>query len=409
MALPILGDLLTYRADPLRFLSGVAREQGDVGRVELGPYTVWVLTHPDHVRDVLMRYADRFQKGPVLQRARVVLGDGLLTSEGETHRDARDLIQPGFHARQVATYVPSMLDAALTTADRWRQEEPIDVHQEMVRLTLSTASASLLGQEADPGVVKDAVADLLSAYKLVFHPLGRFGQVIPTRSVRRLHRGRRRLTELVDEMLASGRPSVLNNTGELTAQQIREHAITLLLAGHETTANALAFAFDLLAHSPSVEKKLHAEVDVVQHGGDADQLPYARAIVAESLRLFPPSWSMSRQAIADHEFIRANDLVILPQWVVHRDPRWWEEPSQFRPERWLDGSARARPRWAYFPFGAGIRRCIGEGFAWTESVLALAEIAKRWRLRSLPDRPVSLQPRITLRPKDGIWLSPSPR
>lgn len=411
MALPILGDLLDFRADPLGFLTRVARQQGDVGQVRLGPYRTWVLNHPDHVRDILMRHPDLFHKGTVLQRARVVLGDGLLTSEGETHRHARDLIQPGFHGRQIATYVPTMLDAARTTTERWRVDEPIDVHQEMVHLTLSTASASLLGEKADTEVVGAAVADLLSAYKLVFHPLGRLGQAIPTRSVRRLRRGKRILYRLVDEMLASGRPSVLSHAGELPAQQIREHAITLLLAGHETTANALAFAFHLLADSPEVEQKLYAEVDAVDDDGDrtSDRLPYTRAVLSEALRLYPPSWSMSRQAIADHEFVRTGDLVILPQWVVHRDPRWWDGPDEFRPERWMDGSAGDRPRWAYFPFGAGIRRCIGEGFAWTEGVLALAEIAKGWRLRPMPGRPVALQPRITLRPKDGVWLRPLPR
>jgi cytochrome P450 len=430
-SLPVVGHLLALGADRLGFLTRQAREQGDVARLRLGPYRAYLLSHPDQVRQVLITHADRFRKGPILQRARVVLGDGLLTAEGETHRRHRALVQPAFHSKRITGYADTMIARAVETADRWVPHHPVDLHAETVRLTLASAGTTLLGtdvDEADVATVEAAVADLLSAYKLAFVPFGWLLQRYPIGPIRRLNRGRADLHRLVDRVVARRRAagsdagdllSALVASGELTDDEIRDHAVTLLLAGHETTANALAFACHLLAHDPAAEARLHAEVDVVfgpadrPQPADADRLPYCRAVVAEALRLYPPSWSMGREAIADHPVgeavVAAGDLALVSQWVVHRDPRWWPDPDRFRPERWLDGSADDRPRWAYFPFGAGLRRCIGEGFAWTEGVLALSTIARRWRLRAVSDRPLRLDPLITLRPRGGLWLRPEPR
>jgi cytochrome P450 len=298
-------------------------------------------------------------------------------------------------------------------------------------MTLTTAGVTLLGTdvESDVATVERAVADLLSAYKLAFVPFGWRLQRIPVGPARRLRRGRASLRQLVDRAIAQRRDddggtdllSALarpDGTDRLTEQQITDHAVTLLLAGHETTANALAFALHLLAHHPEVQARVDAEVDDVvrgplPHPGDLERLPTCRAVIAEALRLFPPSWAMGRQGVDDHhvggQVIPAGDLVVLPQWVVHRDPRWWPEPDRFDPDRWSAGTSQGRPRWAYFPFGAGVRMCIGEGFAWTEGVLALAVIARRWRLRPVPERPLQLEPLITLRPRRGLWLRPEPR
>lgn len=428
-SVPLVGDLFAFRADRLGFLTRLARERGDAVPFRLGPYRVWLLAHPDHVHDVLVSHADRFRKGPVLQRARLVLGDGLLTAEGDTHRRHRSMVQPAFHSGRIAGYAETMIAQAALAADRWTPGTPVDVHAETVRLTLASAGSALLGADVDSDVpvVERAIADLLAAYKLAFVPFGWQLQRLPIGPARRLARGRKALHGLVDRVIAQRRAAssddgdllaALVRAGELSDAEIRDHAVTLLLAGHETTANALAFGLHLLAQDPGAERTLHAEVDDVLGDAaptpdDAGRLPFCRAVISEALRLYPPSWAMGRQALGEHPVpsgsVLPGDLVVLPQWVVHRDPRWWPDAERFRPDRWLERGRGDRPRWAYFPFGAGLRRCIGEGFAWTEATLALATIAGRWRMRPVPDRPVRLDPLITLRPRDGVWLRPEPR
>ncbi len=433
-SLPLLGDLLAFGADRLGYLHAVAQEQGDVASFKLGPYRAWLLTDPRDIADVLIHHADRFRKGPVLQRARFVLGDGLLTAEGDVHRRHRSMVQPAFHSRRITGYAGTMIEQADAATKRWTDGVPVDLHAETVRITLASAGRTLLGaslSDDDVATVESALADLFSAYKLAFVPFGWQLQRLPVGPVRRLSRGRAKLYGLVDRVIAERRASdadagdllsaLVNpedDRDRLSDQEIRDHAVTLLLAGHETTANALAFAFHLLASGPDAEAGVHAEVDSVLDGelpapDDAGRLPVCRAVMSEALRLYPPAWLMGREAVADHEVdghtIGAGDVVLLSQWLTHRDPRWWPEPGRFLPERWLDGSAGDRPRWAFFPFGAGLRRCIGEGFAWTEGVLAIATIASRWTLRPVPGRAVELEPLITLRPRDGVWLTPEPR
>ncbi|RIQ22048.1 cytochrome P450 [Jiangella rhizosphaerae] len=429
--LPVVGDLLAFQSDRLRFVTSAHRDQGDVARFRLGPFPVWQLAHPDHVRSVLVTDAAAFRKGMVLQRARVVLGDGLLTAEGDVHRHHRDLVQPAFHSRRIAGYASVMIDRAVAVSSSWPAREPLDVHAATVRMTLETAGTTLLGASVDVGAVEGALADLLSAYKLAFLPFSEKLQGLPVGPLRRLQRGRKRLHGLVDSVVAertsSGHDggdllSALvpgpDRGGRLSPEELRDEATTLLLAGHETTANTLAFALHLLAAHPSVQTSVQDEVDAVGVPGpsDADRLPLCRAVVSEALRLYPPSWMMGRQALSEYpvggHVIQPGDLVVLPQWVVHHDPRWWPQPFSFDPGRWLDGggaTGRERPRWAFFPFGAGLRRCIGEGFAWTEAVLGLAAIVARWRLRPVPGWPLRLDPLITLRPRGGLWLIPEPR
>lgn len=429
-SVPLIGHVGAFRADRLGFLTRLAREHGDVAVFRIGPYRIWQLSHPDDVHDVLVVSTRRFRKGPVLQRARMVLGEGLLTAEGQVHRRHRRLVRPAFHPRRVEGYTAAMIARAAATADAWTAGRPVDVHAETVRTTMTVAGATLLGTDVDAAVdtIEDAIADLLSAYKLAFVPFGWRLQHLPLGPMRRLRRGRAALHGLVDAMIAERRtsPATDDLLSVLTADddeealsdaEIRDEALTLLLAGHETTANALTFAFHLMAGDPAVEAQVHAEVDAVLAGrlptaGDLERLPTCRGMLSEALRLYPPSWAMGRQAIDPHPvrdaLIPAGDLVLLPQWVTHRDPRWWPEPQRCDPDRWRGDAAR-RPRGAFFPFGGGARRCIGEGFALSEGVLALSTIAARWRLLPVPDRPLRLDPLLTLRPRDGLWMRPVPR
>jgi cytochrome P450 len=426
--LPLLGDVLAFRADRLAFLTRLARDHGDVATFRIGPYRVWQLAHPEQVRDVLVANAARFRKGPVLQRARLVLGDGLLTAEGDQHRRDRRLLQPAFSSRRVAGYADAMVDRAERAARSWEPDVPFDLHAATVRITLASAGATLLGTEVEDDVdlVASAIEDLLSAYKLAFVPFGWRLQRLPLGPMRRLQRGRASLHRLVDRMIERRRREAVDGgdllsalvvgetSGDLDPHELRDQVVTLLLAGHETTANALAFAFHLLATHPEAESQVHAELervlgDRLPTAEDVAELSSCRALFAESLRLYPPSWAMGRQAIADHpvggHVVAAGELALLPQWVVHRDPRWWPEPDRCRLDRW-EGTPAPRPRGAYFPFGAGSRQCIGEGFAWTEGILAIATIARRWRLRPVAGRPVTLDPLITLRPAAGVWMRP---
>lgn len=434
--LPLIGDLLAFRSDRLGFLTRLHREQGDVARFRIGPYRLWQLAHPDLVREVLVNQHAKVRKGPVLQRARVLLGDGLLTAEGQAHRRHRRLVQPAFHPKRIDGYAAVMVERAATAADGWRAGEPLDVHGETVRVTLTTAGTTLLGADvgADVGTVERALADLLAAYRLVFVPFGWRLQNLPVGPARRLQRGRTTLHGLVDRVIAERRATgrdagdllsafVLGEAadagdGRLTDEEIRDHAVTLLLAGHETTANALAFGMHLLAHAPDVADRVEDEVDAVlarRPAGpdDVDRLPSCRAVISEALRLFPPSWGIGRQVVEDlpvaGQVVPAGDLLVLPPWVVHRDPRWWPDPGRFDPDRWAGSGAPDRPRWAFFPFGGGTRMCIGEGFAWAEAVLVLATIVQRWRLHPVPERPLRLDPLITLRPRGGLWLRPEER
>lgn len=434
---PLVGDLLAFRRDRLGFLTRLAQEQGDVARFRIGPYRVWQLTHPDLIHAVLVTHAVRFRKGPVLQRARIVLGDGLLTAEGDHHRRHRRLLNHAFHPDRVAGYAATMVERVAATCDAWPEAAPLDVHAQAVRMTLGTAGTTLLGTDVDADIelIQAAIEDLLSAYQLAFVPFGWRLQHLPVGPARRLSRGRAALYDLVDRMIAERRRDgrdrgdllsrlVLGAPEDgLTDAELRDEAVTLLLAGHETTANAVAFSLHLLAVHPEVEERLHAEVDTVLAGRlptaeDRERLPVCQGVFAEALRLFPPSWAMAREAVAAHpvgddgatdQVVAPGDVVVTPQWVVHRDPRWWPDPERCDPDRWTDDARSNRTRAAFFPFGRGARQCIGEGFAWTEGVLALATVARRWRLHGLAERPLALDPLITLRPHGGLWLRPERR
>jgi cytochrome P450 len=426
---PVVGNLLQFRRDRLGFLTDAARTHGDAVRLRMGPWPVLLLSHPDAVREVLVTHQHAFRKGPVLQRARLVLGDGLLTSEGDIHRRHRRLMNAAFHPGRLAASAAAMVEAADGRVRGWVPGTPVDVHRETVRSTLEVAGKTLFDTDvaADVDAIEAALADVLSAYRFVLLPFGWLLQRLPVGPMRRLRRGTASLDAIVRRMVAEHRAAggqrgdLLSallahaESGDLSEQEVRDEAITLLLAGHETTANALAFACHLLASHAEVQDRLNAEVQAACTGplpthGDVARLPYTRAVLAEALRLYPPSWAMGRQAVRAQQVggvdVPDGGVVILSQWVVHRDPRWWVDPDEFRPERWT--SAGPAPRHAFFPFGGGTRQCIGEAFAWTEGVLSLAVMASRWRLRPA-DRPLRLDPLLTLRPADGVWVVPERR
>ncbi|MEW5929016.1 MAG: cytochrome P450 [Gemmatimonadota bacterium] len=423
------GDLLAFRRDPLGTLERVAA-YGDVVGMRFGPRRVTLLSDPELVREVLVVRHREFIKSYALQRARVLLGEGLLTSEQPLHLRQRRLAQPAFHRERIAAYAADMVSyAARMAEEEWRDGETVDVAREMNRLTLAIAGKTLFGAEVagEAEEIAGALTTALGLYRRLTNPLGPLLDRLPTPGTLRMRRARARLDATVYRIIAERRRaggdrgdllSMLllaqdteGDGGGMSDLQLRDEALTIFLAGHETTANALAWTWHLLARSPEAEAALHAELDTVLGGrlpavDDLPALPWTRAVLAESMRLLPPAYVVGRQPLHAMEIggfrVEEGSIVLMSPWVIQRDPRWWPEPLRFRPERWTPEMEAELPRFAYFPFGGGPRKCIGEGFAWTEEILVLATLAARWRVRPVPGHPVEPEPMITLRPKHGI-------
>ena len=415
---------------PLPFLSRLQREYGDASRFRIGPQPVFFFAHPDQVRDVLVVRNTSFIKGLALQRTKVVLGEGLLTSEGELHKRQRRLAQPAFHRERIQRYGEVMVEKALRARDRWRDGQEVDVHHEMMRLTLAVVAQTLFDADVDDEAdeIGAALTELMLMFPLLVHPLAPLLLRMPVMpQVRRFRRALERLDRTIYSIVEERRRAnadrgdllsmlilatdVEGDGGGMSDLQLRDETMTLFLAGHETTANALAWTWYLLARNPEVERELHRELDGVLGGRtpsptDYPRLPYTEMVLAESMRLRPPAWGIGRFATEDVRIgewdVPARGLVLVSQWVTHRDPRLWPDPERFDPLRFAPDAKASRPRMAYFPFGAGPRICIGESFAWMEGVLLLATIAQRWQFGCGED--VEPQALITLRPKGSMRM-----
>jgi cytochrome P450 len=422
-------SFLAFRRDPLKFFTETQRSYGDFAGFSFGPQQVYLVSHPDWIEDVLVTSARKFQKGVALQRAKRLLGEGLLTAEGKQHLKQRRTIQPLFHRQQVQRFGAAMVKHGVRWRDSVKDGGTIDVTAEMAALTLAIVGETLFSSnvQGHTDEVRDALEGAVQSFGIAFLPGLEYFERLPLPMFVRVRKSRERLDRVIHQVIADRRNQPQGSSspegGDLVSmllaardpenpsepgmsdQQIRDEAMTIFLAGHETTANAMAWTWHLLGTNPAVEEKLHAELDDVLGGRtpgveDVPKLEYARAVIAESMRLYPPAWTMGRRVIERHvidgHVIEPGALVIVSQWIAHRDPRWWLAPDRFNPDRW---TARfERPKYAYFPFGGGSRICIGESFAWTEMILLLATIAQRWRFEA--GAPPGMEPRITLRPKD---------
>jgi cytochrome P450 len=433
------GDsLLAITRRPLTFLPERVAEHGDIAGFMVGRQPIAVLSHPDDVRDVLVTNARVFRKGRGLERAKMLLGDGLLTSEGETHLRQRRLAQPAFHRTRVAAYGETMARYAERRVAQWRPGEPFDLSREMAAYTLAVVGKTLFDAdiEGEAPEIGAALTASLAAFNFSVLPFAELLLKFPFPLARRFRAARARLDATIYRLISERRTSpadrgdllsmlllaqdVEGDGRGMTDIQLRDEAMTILLAGHETTANALTWALYLVSTHPAVERRLHAEVDALQdstlHAASVERLPYARAVLAEAMRLYPPAWVVGRRGMEPYRVrdvvLPRRCIVLMSQWIVHRDPRWWPDAERFTPERWLAGGsavADARPRLSYFPFGAGTRVCIGEQFAWMEGILALAAVTRRWRLELVVGHPVVPQPIVTLRAKHGVLVVAHPR
>lgn len=427
---PFVGHLIDFRRNPLAFLDGLAR-RGDVVHFKLGPQDMYLLNHPDYIRDVLVTNNRNFVKSRGLQLAKRFLGESLLTSEGEFHRRQRRLAQPAFHRQRIAAYASVMTDYAVATRERWSEGETLDIAKEMMRLTLGIVGKTLFDAdvEAEASEIGTALTDIMQLFKRITNPLGPLLEKLPLPSNIRWLKAKQRLDStiyrIVNERRAAGvdRGDLLSmlllaqdeegDGGSMTDVQLRDEAMTLFVAGHETTANALTWTWYLLSQHPGVEAQLHAEIDDVLAGklptvDDAARLRYTEMVLAESMRLYPPAWTMGRRALSDYQVggyvIPADSILLMSPWVMHHDSRYFPDPFKFDPERWTAQARESRPKFSYFPFGGGPRVCIGEQFAWMEGVLLIATLAQKWRLRLATGHRVDTKPMITLRPKYGMRM-----
>jgi cytochrome P450 len=417
-----------FRDDQLGFYESCARQYGDVVATRLGPYRVWLIYHPDAIEEMLVTRARDFVKSPGVRRnLRPLLGNGLLLSEGDFWLRQRRLAQPAFHRQRVAGYGDVMAGFSERHVAGWADGATLEVHGEMMALTQAIVGKTLF----DADVSGDA-HDAAQAAKLLAENFGaRLARIalpfwVPTPGNLRARRAIRRLDAIVDRIIAERR-AITDDRGDLlsmlvqaqdaddgtrmTPRQLRDEVMTIFLAGHETTAVTLSWTWYLLAQHPEVRARLDAELRAALDGRppaaeDLPRLAYTAAIVSESLRLFPPAYGLGRQAAGATTLggypIPRGDIVIAPTWVVHRDRRWFDEPGEFRPERWADDLARRLPRFAYFPFGGGPRQCIGNTFALMEATLILAAVSQRVRLELEPGQRITPVPYVTLRPEPGI-------
>jgi cytochrome P450 len=424
--------MIRFRRDPLSFLQRLVKQYGDFVRFPMGGQLMSFVNDPESIQDVLVTYNSNFVKGRALQRARRLLGQGLLTSESDLHRRQRRLVQPAFHRQRIASYASVMVEHADRTSNRWRNADTFDMSQEMMRLTLGIVAKTLFDADvqSEADEIGEAMTCILRMFNLLMFPFAELIEKLPLPQMRRYHRMRARLDSviyrIINERRQSGEDhgdllSMLlfaqdheDDSGGMSDTQVRDEALTLFLAGHETTANALSWSWYLLSQNPEVERKLHAELDEVLHGrlptiGDVPNLPYTEMIVTESIRLYPPAWAIGRRALTEQKIgkhvVPADSIVLLSPFVTQRDARFFAEPDRFDPDRWTAEAKQSRPQYAYFPFGGGLRRCIGEGFAWAEAILVLATLASRWRVHLVPGTRVAPKALITLRPKNGVHVT----
>ncbi|UQA56678.1 cytochrome P450 [Polyangium aurulentum] len=425
-ALPLLGHAVPFRRDPLAFILRAAAA-GRVTEMRLATESAYLVRDPEDIERVLVGEHKKFIKDRFTHRLEKALGEGLVTSEGETWRRHRRLMAPAFHHDRIAQSAAIMVDAAERTAAAMRPGEVRDIHADMMRLTLDIVARAMFGTEV-PGAAETvgrAVVAMMERFNdttlLVFPWLER----LPLPGNLRFHEAMRTLDAIVLRLVRERREKGGGGTdllGMLLAAQdeagaglsdreLRDELMTIFLAGHETTALALSFAFVLLSQNPAVEERMVREIDEVLAGrtpeaADVARLRFTHAVVLEVMRLYPPVWGIGREALEDvtiggYHIPRGSQLWLM-QWVNHRDPRYFPEPDRFSPERWLDGLERRLPRFAYYPFGGGPRICIGNAFATMEAVLVLATIVRRRSIRVRDDRPLALAPTVTLRPRGPV-------
>jgi cytochrome P450 len=437
--------------DPIAHFGRLAARYGDISHYRIGRRDIVFINHPDYLREVFVVQAANFVKERTQQRAKLLLGEGMITADGGAHKEQRQAAAPAFYRQKMASHAGEIVRRAIGLGEQWAATAPAagsaalpvihDIHREMMELALGILGATLL--ETDLGdevrTLNDAMADIMEVYNaVVLLPGIRLLLQIPFTPLRKFVHARARLHRSIDWLIAErrGRTSMgapylpqsadvgASSGGDLLSllleaqraqgwsdEYVRDQVITVTLAGFETVAIGLTWTWYLLSQNPQAEARMHQELDAVLGGrlpgyDDLPRLRYTEMVMAEALRLYPPAWAMGRRSINAFDLgsyrLPAGTTVLASQYILHRDARFFPDPLRFDPERHTPEAKAARPRGAYCPFGMGPRQCIGEAFAWMEGVLVLATLAQRWKLRHDERHEVVAEPLFTLRPKNGM-------
>lgn len=427
-----LATLRSFRRDVLGFFLELQRDYGELVEFKiLGRRTpFYLVTRPELIQRILVADNKYFRKGQSMQEARRILGDGLLSSEGDIHHRQRRLIQPRFSSGHLADYVQKMTPV-IEQADReWRDGDERDMHLEMYKLTLNVIGRTLFTTDVDElsADMNDAISNGMRMVSRLTLPYSNIWEHLPLPALREMHRStdylKRTIAEMVDRRRHEDDPpddlltmllrARRDGAEGLTDQLIEDETMTLFLAGHETTAAWFAWILYLLHQHPDVEERLVAELDSVLGGRPPtiedvqERLPYLEMVLSETLRLYPSVWMVVRRPYGEYDLdghlIGSNSVVLMPPWVVHRDARWYPDPSRFDPERWTLEERAKRPRYSFFPFGGGPRLCVGEGFAWYETRIGVALLLQRWKFRLCEDQAIEPAPLLSLRPRTGMRM-----
>jgi cytochrome P450 len=418
--------------DPLAFLKDISQRYGDIVHLKLGSRHDFLLNHPDYIKMVLTAREEDLHRS-FSRPLKPLLGNGLITSQGEYHRRQRRLLQPSFHHDQIAATAQVITDSAQHYRSTWRDGQKLEVMDEMMRITLDVIVKALFsmdvrGQAAEIGQLFKTVIARTSKRSIPY--IEQFFAKLPLPSLKRYQRALARLDEIMYALIARRRADLQGHNDFLTSlimlqdtegdragltdTEVRDEAMTVFFAGHETTSSALTWTWYLLSQHPEIERRMHEEVDNALAGrmptaADFPRLSYTNMVLAESMRLYPPGWLLVRRPMVDFplgEYVAPKGSYIhFSQYLMHRDARFFPEPEKFDPERWNPEAAAARPKYCYFPFGGGSRKCIGDGLAWMEGTFVLAVVAQKWKFRLVPGQRVVPAPMITLRPKYGMAMT----
>jgi cytochrome P450 len=417
-------------SNPIILFEELARDYGDIVHYKIGWHHIVFLNHPDYIREVLIVQNDNFVKERTVRRSKMLLGEGMITSEGAEHRMQRQVAQPAFHRQRIPGYAKTIVEEGVRMRDRWKNGEQRDIAIDMMHLTLNVVAETLFATDLRDEVdeLADAINRIMGLYNfLVMLPAAEWLVHVRPPGLAAFVRARKRIDAVVYRMIESHRQS-RSDRGSLldmmlaaspdrsaeSERSLRDQVITIFLAGYETVANALSWTWYLLSQNPDCRRQFHDEIDRELKGSvptldDVPRLRYVEMVLAESMRLFPPAWAMGRYALNDFHlgeyFLPAKTTVLTSQFITHRDPRYFPDPLRFDPQRFTPDAKARRTKWTYLPFGAGARQCIGESFAWMEAILLLATIGQKWKMDLVSGHVVEPEPLITLRPRYGMRMT----
>ena len=427
-----LGYLFSFRKDSIAFLRKIAKEFGDIVHFKIGPIRIILLNHPDLIKEVLTVQHRNFVKGRPLEMAKELLGEGLLTSEGEFHKCQSRIIQPAFHRNMIESYAPVITKGATGLMNGWEDGMKVEIKGEMTKLSITVAGKTFfnLDIEKEAPEINQALEDVTSLFDRIAVPFSEILLKLPLPGTIRFKKAKSRLDETIYRMINDRRENKVDN-GDLLSLllrsqeengdglgmndlQVRDEALTLLLTAFDTTSTALTWTWYLLSQNPEAEAELHEEIDRVLNGRiptaeDISQLKYTRMVLGESLRIFPPTYLIPRQAVEDFPIdkyiIPSGTIILMSPYLIHHDTRFHPNPEKFDPHAWDKHTHGVNAKYEYLPFSRGPRSCIGEPFAWLHGILVLATMAQRWRLKLELNYPVEFLQRINLRPRDRLVMT----